>query len=178
MHFLEGRDRYTYGHSLRVANYSLTIAEQLKLSNLQKQRLRLAALLHDIGKITFSDSLFITDKPLTKLEMQLIKMHPIIGANIVAEINRSVALIIRSHHEQCDGKGYPNYLTEKDIPLLSKILSVADSLDAMLTERPYRPAMKLENVIKEISANSGKQFDSQIVRILIEYYKAGKLNTQ
>jgi len=178
MHFLEGRDRYTYGHSLRVANYSLAIAEQLKLSNLQKQRLRLAALLHDIGKITFSDSLFITDKPLTKLEMQLIKMHPVIGANIVAEINKSVALIIRSHHEQCDGKGYPNYLTEKDIPLLSKILSVADSLDAMLTERPYRPAMKLENVIKEISANSGKQFDQQIVRVLIEYYKTGKLNTQ
>ncbi|MFH1230930.1 MAG: HD domain-containing phosphohydrolase [Planctomycetota bacterium] len=178
MHFLEGRDRYTYGHSLRVANYSLVIAEQLKLSNLQKRKLRLAALLHDLGKITFSDSLFVTEKPLTKLEMQLIKMHPIIGANIISEINKSVALIIRSHHEQYDGKGYPDYLTGKEIPFLAMILSVTDSLDAMLTERPYRSAMKLENAIEEISLNSGKQFDPQIVRILIECYKAGKLNIQ
>ncbi|MFH0887706.1 MAG: HD-GYP domain-containing protein [Planctomycetota bacterium] len=177
MHFLEGRDRYTYGHSLRVANYSLIVAEQLELSSLQKQKLHLAALLHDFGKITFSDALFVTEKPLTKLEMQLIKMHPIIGANIVSEINKSVALIIRSHHEQYDGKGYPDSLTGKEIPLLSMILSVTDSLDAMLTERPYRPAMKLENAIEEISVNSGKQFDPQIVHILIECYKTGKLNT-
>lgn len=178
MHFLEGRDRYTYGHSLRVAKYSLIVAEQLELSSLQKQKLRLAALLHDLGKITFSDSLFVTEKPLTKLEMQLIKMHTIIGANIISEINKSVALIIRSHHEQYDGKGYPDYLTGKEIPFLSMILSVTDSLDAMLTERPYRSAMKLENAIEEISVNSGKQFDPQIVHVLIECYKAGKLNTE
>jgi putative nucleotidyltransferase with HDIG domain len=178
MHFLEGRDRYTYGHSLRVANYSKVLAEHLKLSDLQKQKLRLAALLHDLGKITFSDALFVTEKPLTKLEMQLIKMHPVIGANIISEINKSVALIVRSHHEQFDGKGYPDYLKGKEIPLLSMILSMTDSLDAMLTERPYRPAMKLENAIEEISLNSGKQFDPQIVFALIECYKAGKLQVQ
>ncbi|MEW6027467.1 MAG: HD domain-containing phosphohydrolase [Planctomycetota bacterium] len=172
---LEGRDYYTHGHSMRVANYSLAIAEKLGLSELQKQKIRLASVLHDIGKLTFSDTLFKADRALTKLELKIIEMHPIIGANIISEINKSIATIIRSHHEHYDGSGYPDGLKGRDIPLLSMIIAVTDAFDAMMTERPYQQATDAKTAIEEIKNKSGSQFSPEVVNILLECYNAGKL---
>jgi putative nucleotidyltransferase with HDIG domain len=173
--FMEGRDAYTYGHSLRVANYSVAIAKSIGLNEVQKQRLRLAALLHDLGKITFSDVLFTTQKSLTKLEIQLIKMHSVIGANMISGINKNISLIVRSHHENYDGTGYPDSLKGDKIPLLSRIITITDAFDAMLTERPYQTGMSIESAIEEVKLNSGKQFDPQLVEVLIGCYQSGDL---
>jgi len=172
---LEGRDYYTHGHSMRVANYSLAVADKLGLSELQKQKIRLAAILHDIGKLTFSDTLFKADRALTKLELKIIEMHPIIGANIISEINKSIATIIRSHHEHYDGSGYPDGLKGKDIPLLAMVIAITDAFDAMLTERPYQHATDVKTAIEEIKNKSGSQFDPDIVNIMLECYSSGKL---
>jgi len=172
---LEGRDYYTHGHSMRVANYSLAIADKLGLTELQKQKIRLAAILHDIGKLTFSDTLFKADRALTKLELKIIEMHPIIGANIISEINKSIATIVRSHHEHYDGSGYPDGIKGKDIPLLSMIIAISDAFDAMLTERPYQHATDIKTAIEEIKQKSGTQFDPEVVTILLECYNSGKL---
>ena len=172
---LEGRDYYTHGHSMRVANYSLAIADKLGLSELQKQKIRLAAILHDIGKLTFSDTLFKADRALTKLELKIIEMHPIIGANIISEINKSIATIIRSHHEHYDGSGYPDGIKGKDIPLLSMIIAITDAFDAMLTERPYQQATDVKTALEEIKNKSGTQFDPEVVNIMLECYNSGKL---
>ena len=172
---LEGRDYYTHGHSMRVANYSLVLAEKLGLSELQKQKIRLASILHDIGKLTFSDTLFKADRALTKLELKIIEMHPIIGANIISEINKSIATIIRSHHEHYDGAGYPDGLKGKSIPVLSMIIAVCDTFDAMLTERPYQKATDAKTALEEIKQKSGTQFDPDIVKVILECYNSGKL---
>ena len=172
---LEGRDYYTHGHSMRVANYSLVLADKLGLSELQKQKIRLASILHDIGKLTFSDTLFKADRALTKLELKIIEMHPIIGANIISEINKSIATIVRSHHEHYDGSGYPDGLKGKDIPLLSMVIAISDAFDAMLTERPYQHATDVKTAIEEIKQKSGSQFDPDIVNIMMECYNSGKL---
>jgi len=172
---LEGRDYYTHGHSMRVANYSLVIADKLGLTELQKQKIRLAAILHDIGKLTFSDTLFKADRALTKLELKIIEMHPIIGANIISEINKSIATIIRSHHEHYDGSGYPDGLRGKDIPLLSMVIAITDAFDAMLTERPYQHATDIKTAIAEIKQKSGSQFDPEMVNVMMECYNSGKL---
>lgn len=174
---LEGRDYYTHGHSMRVSNYALVLAEKLGLSELQKQKIRLAAILHDIGKLTFSDTLFKADRALTKMELKIIEMHPIVGANIISEINKSIAAIIRSHHEHYDGSGYPDGLKGKTIPLLAMIISVCDAFDAMLTERPYQHSIDINKAIEEIKNKSGSQFDPDIVNIMLDCYNAGKLQS-
>ncbi|MDI6732506.1 MAG: HD domain-containing protein [Planctomycetota bacterium] len=174
---LEGRDYYTHGHSLRVTNYCLMIAEELGLSEVQKQKLRLASLLHDIGKLSFSDTLFKADRALSKLELKLIEMHPLVGANIVSEINKSIALIIRHHHEHYDGSGYPHGIKEQNIPLLSRIIAVSDALDAMLSERPYQKSIDMKHAIEELKTHSGTQFDPLIVDVLIRCYHLGRLSS-
>jgi len=147
----------------------------LGLSELQKQKIRLASILHDIGKLTFSDTLFKADRALTKLELKIIEMHPIIGANIISEINKSIATIIRSHHEHYDGAGYPDGLKGKSIPVLSMIIAVCDTFDAMLTERPYQKATDAKTALEEIKQKSGTQFDPDIVKVILECYNSGKL---
>jgi HD-GYP domain-containing protein (c-di-GMP phosphodiesterase class II) len=174
--FLEERDRYTHGHSVRVTNYALIIAEEMQLSEAQKYDLRLAALLHDIGKITLKDTLLAKDNHLTKLELQAIRMHPIISHNIVVGISRPLARIIRYHHENYNGTGYPEGLRGEEIPFMSRLICLADAFDAMTTDRPYRSAMDIEFVLKEIREGSDKQFDPRVVKAFLAVYQEGKIN--
>ena len=175
--FLEERDCYTHGHSLRVMQYCSIIADLLNLSKAQKNKLKLSAILHDIGKVTLKDSILNKQsKVLSKTETKAIQMHPVIGFNIVSNVNKSLAHIILTHHENYNGKGYPGNLKDNEIPLLSRIIGLADAFDAMTTDRPYRKALKINAAIQEITKESGKQFDPTIVKTFLTAYRTGKIN--
>jgi HD-GYP domain-containing protein (c-di-GMP phosphodiesterase class II) len=175
--FLEERDCYTHGHSLRVMQYCSIMADLLNLSKFQKNKLRLSAILHDIGKVTLKDSILNKQsKVLNERETKTIQMHPAIGFNIVSNINKPLAHIILTHHENYDGKGYPDNLKNDEIPLLSRIIGLADAFDAMTTDRPYRKALKIDSAIQEIIKESGKQFDPTIVKTFLTAYRSGKIN--
>jgi len=174
--FLEERDRGTHGHSLRVANLCRIIADELGLPENQKRELYLAAILHDIGKVTLKDNLLYNEQQLTRFELQIVRMHPIIGYNILCGVNKGIAKIIRSHHEYYNGSGYPDGLKGDDIPLISRIMVLADAVDAMVSDRPYRRGMPIDDVIKEVKNQSGSQFDPKIVDVFLEAYRKGKLN--
>lgn len=174
--FLEERDRYTHGHSLRVANYCKVIADELNLSEAQKRELHLAAILHDIGKVTLKDNLLCNEHQLTRLELQIVKMHPIIGYNILSGINKVIARIIRSHHEYYNGSGYPDGVKGEGIPLISRVLCLADAIDAMISDRPYRHGIPISDVMKELKDQAGKQFDPKLIEVFLEAYRKGKVH--
>jgi HD-GYP domain-containing protein (c-di-GMP phosphodiesterase class II) len=173
--FLEEKDRYTHGHSLRVMRYALVVAEEMELSKSQRDELRLCSLLHDIGKVVIKDSLLNKAGALTKQELQTIRMHPTIGCNIVDKISRSLSRKILSHHEKFDGSGYPEGLRGEDIPLIARIIAIGDTLDAVTTDRPYRSAADLGFAVQEIAMHSGTQFDPVLVDALIAAFKRGTL---
>ncbi|MBI5360512.1 MAG: HD domain-containing protein [Planctomycetes bacterium] len=173
--FLEEKDRYTHGHSLRVMRYAMIIADEIMLPASQKEELRLCALLHDIGKVVIKDTLLSKEGPLTRQELQTIRMHPTIGYNIVEKISKSLSKKILSHHEHYDGNGYPDCLKGEDIPLVSRIISIADTLDAITTERPYRIAANIDYAVKEVQRNSGVQFDPVLVDAMVQAYDKGVL---
>ena len=166
---LDAKSPWTKGHSERVKNISLSIAREMGLDEDELEVLRMAGLLHDVGKIGTYDT--ILDKPdkLTPEEFELVKKHPAKGADILAPIKKfeDIAKIIRHHHERIDGKGYPDGLKGEEIPLLSKILCVADSYDSMTSDRPYRRAPGKEYVISELKRCSGTQFDPKVVEALL-----------
>ncbi|MFH1227429.1 MAG: HD domain-containing phosphohydrolase [Planctomycetota bacterium] len=174
--FLEERDRGTHGHSLRVANLCRIIAGELGLPETQKRELHLAAILHDIGKVTLKDNLLYNEQQLTRFELQIVRMHPIIGYNILCGVNKGIAKIVRSHHEYYNGSGYPDGIKGSDIPLVSRIMVLADAVDAMISDRPYRRGMPIDDVIKEVTSQSGIQFDPKLVEVFLEAYRKGKLN--
>jgi putative nucleotidyltransferase with HDIG domain len=173
--FLEEKDKYTHGHSLRVMKYCMVIADEIGMPKAQKAELRLCALLHDIGKVIIRDSLLSKAGPLTKQELHTIRLHPTIGFNIVDRISKNLSRKILSHHEKYDGTGYPKRLRGEEIPLVSRLIAIADALDAITTERPYRRASDIEFAIKEIKANAGTQFDPKLVAALVRAYEKGKL---
>ncbi|MBI4777399.1 HD domain-containing protein [Candidatus Desantisbacteria bacterium] len=162
---LEAKDTYTHGHCERVAEISLIIGHELKLSESQIEDLRMAAMLHDIGKIGISKQ--ILNKPgfLTQEEFMEIKKHPAIGEKIVEGIKfpKDVHDGIRLHHERFDGNGYPDGKGTTDCPLLAKIIQVADAYEAMTSNRPYRNAMCQEDALDELKKGKAKQFDPDIV---------------
>jgi putative nucleotidyltransferase with HDIG domain len=159
---IELRDPYTSGHSQRVAEYSTIIARALGLSNRDIDRVRVAALLHDVGKI---DQRFaaILQKPgrLTEEERAIIELHPVISADLVSRVSSLADIVtsVRHHHERWDGAGYPGGVSGERIPLFARIITFADTIDAMTTDRPYRPALGPEAVRAELLRNRGKQFD-------------------
>lgn len=162
---VDARDPYTSGHSSRVSKISILIAREMNLDNSFIETLEYGTLFHDIGKIGIPD--YILNKPgkLTFEEFEQIKKHPEVGYKIlsnVAFLNESLPLITH-HHERYDGNGYPNQLIGKDIPLGSRIIAIADTFDAMTSNRPYRKALSIEIAITEIVKNSGSQFDPDIV---------------
>lgn len=173
--FLEEKDRYTHGHSLRVMKYALVIADEMMLPKSQRDELRLCALLHDIGKVVIKDSLLNKAGALTKQELQMIRMHPTIGCNIVDKISRNLSRKILSHHERFDGTGYPEGLKGEEIPLIARIIAIGDTLDAVTTDRPYRSAADLEFAVHEIALHSGTQFDPVLVDALLVAFKKGTL---
>jgi putative nucleotidyltransferase with HDIG domain len=162
---IEASDPYTSGHSMRVSVYAESIAKQVGLPQNKIDLIKSAALLHDIGKIGIDKSILNKTGRLEKEEFETIKSHPEIGATIIADLSylSNISNIIRHHHERNDGKGYPDGLNHDNIPLETSILTIADSFDAMTTNRPYRNSLSLETALKEILDNQGTQFNPDIV---------------
>lgn len=175
---LDAKSHYTSGHSERVADFSLLLAQELNLSSVEQKRIHIGAHLHDIGKIGIPDSVLNKAGKLTDIEFAQIKQHPVIGDEIIGKIKifNEVCDIVRFHHERFDGKGYPDRLKGTDIPLGARIVAVADSLDAMISSRPYRVSYELSTAIAEIQRCRSTQFDPSIVDILLKLYHAGSLS--
>ncbi|MBZ9685344.1 HD-GYP domain-containing protein [Clostridium estertheticum] len=162
---MEARDRYTEGHSKRVAEISAVIAKELKYSQLKIEQLNMAALLHDVGKIGIDDCILNKPGKLTKEEFDTIKTHPQIGYNILKDIKNleNILPIIRNHHERYDGTGYPDGKSAEELGLDVFIVQLADSIDAMSTDRPYRKALHPDVVVEEVKKYSGTQFHPKVV---------------
>jgi hypothetical protein len=172
---LDARDRETKGHSTRVTDYTLDIARRLRLrpGTPAWEDLKRAALLHDVGKIGVSDFILHKPGPLTPEEWDEMRRHPGIGYEMLKGV-RFLALpaeIVLSHHERFDGKGYPRALAGEEIPLGARIFAVADTFDAMTSDRPYRRALPWEAARDEIVRHNGTQFDSQVVEAFLEAYE-------
>lgn len=168
---IEARDPYTSGHSQRVQAYSILIGKAAKLSNRECQRLGTAALLHDVGKIheIYAPILRKPDR-LTSDEWAIMKTHPAKSAELVSTVSQLSDLIepIRHHHENWDGTGYPDQLAGPTIPLWARIITIADTIDAMTTDRPYRKALSIAQVKAEIEDMAGKQFDPDLCYAVLE----------
>ncbi len=166
----DARDPYVGGHAAQVATYSIAIARDLGLPGERIEMIRQAALLHDIGKIAFPEALLQKQAPLTREEYELIKKHPDIGADFLATGQglKHLAPLIRYHHERWDGHGYPAGLAGEAIPLESRILNLADSVEAMASDRPYHRAMSIQAIIEEIQRCSGTQFDPRVVESFVQ----------
>lgn len=163
---VEMRDLYTGNHTHRVTNYALLLAEELGVSEAEKQVLRAAAALHDIGKIAIDDDILRKPGRLSDTEFTQMKMHVIRGSEIIQMVpGLAWALpIVRGHHERWDGTGYPDRLKGDEIPLLARVVSVADAFDAMTSDRPYRPGMSIDTAYEELQKGSGKQFDPALIQ--------------
>ena len=166
---VDAKDSYTKNHSDRVAYYSVLIAKALKLSTEEIEIIRDGALFHDIGKIGIPDSILQKIGPLTDDEYHDIKNHPSIGEHILmpAKIFTNIIPVVKHHHERFDGKGYPSGLSGSDIPLAARIACVADSFDAMTSDRSYRPRFTLYKALKELENCKGTQFDPEIVDVFL-----------
>jgi len=173
---LEAKDSYTHGHSLRVSQYALLIGEALKLDKKDLLNLELGALLHDIGKIGTPEHILLKPGHLTKEEFEIMKKHPVQSAEILSHIEllKEVVPIVKYHQERMDGLGYPDGLKGEHIPLLSRIVYIADAFDAMTSDRPYRKALPLEQVYDELLRCSGSQFDPHLVSLFIQVHKQKK----
>ena len=171
---IQVRDSYTEEHSKRVTEMAVKIAQTMKCPEEDVESLRIAAILHDIGKISVPDSVLLKPGRLNDDEYTVIKKHPQAGEDILRTVLLfdRVRTIIRHHHERWDGRGYPYGLAGATIPFLSRILAVADSFDAMTNNRPYRKALPLCTALEELRKNSGLQFDQQIVKAMLSLFPA------
>lgn len=172
---IEAKDPYTRDHSLRVTEYALKIGRMLGIGEQELEMIDFAGTLHDIGKIGVHDEILTKSGRLTPEEYAAIKQHPLIGERIVeplglGEIERA---IIRNHHERYDGKGYPDGIGGRDIPMLARIVAVADAFDAMTTTRSYRQALSIETAMDELARNRGTQFDPQAAGAMLEALDSG-----
>jgi putative nucleotidyltransferase with HDIG domain len=158
---MEAKDSYTSGHAARVQEYAVSLAKEIGMSERKIENIRKAAILHDIGKIGIDDSILKKSGSLTAAEYSMIKQHPVIGAEILKDVDflKEITEIIRHHHERYDGKGYPDGLKGDAIPIEAAILAIADVYDAMTSNRPYRSAMEKDVALREIRQNAGTQFD-------------------
>lgn len=166
---VDAKDPYTRGHSDRVSKYSVLIGEKLGLSKHELQILKVGGLFHDIGKIGISDNILLKPTKLTDTEYMEIKKHPSIGGHILENSNifEDIIPIVLYHHERFDGLGYPYKLSGKNIPLIARIVSIADSFDAMTSNRSYRNELPLNIVKLELKKCSGKQFDPNILKVFL-----------
>jgi HD-GYP domain-containing protein (c-di-GMP phosphodiesterase class II) len=174
---IDEKDPYTRGHSDRVAKYSVMIGQQLALPAEDLDRLRISALLHDVGKIGVDDRVLKKPGALTAEEFQIMKQHPSKGANIMRPVAQLKDVLpgIELHHEHVDGKGYPYGLKGDEIPMMARIIAVSDTLDAITTNRPYQSAMEIEEALRIIRKVSGTKFDLKVVEALEAVVQSGKL---
>lgn len=175
---LNAKDNYTHGHSIRVSDYVFRIGIIMGLSISEARKLKIAALIHDLGKINVASEILNKEGSLNDDEFSTIKKHVNFGSELVERIPymENFKEVILHHHERYDGSGYPSGLKGDEIPLYSRIISLADSYDAMLSTRPYRKAMDKEMVIEEIENCSGRQFDPEISKIFIKAIDDGVLD--
>ncbi len=172
---VEAKDPYTYGHSNRVNTYAVALADRIGLSPDEVSTLSAAALLHDIGKVGIPEAVLNKKEKLSKEDWEVIKAHPKLGANIVSNIPKLTPTVpgILHHHEKWDGSGYPEGLKGREIPIEARILAIADSFEAMTSVRPYRPALSIDEVVRELKKGAGIQFDPKLVEIFIGIIEAG-----
>jgi putative nucleotidyltransferase with HDIG domain len=180
--FIDAKDKYTRGHSIRVGFYTKKIAEKMDFDEDELDNIYYIALLHDVGKINISDSILNKPGKLDEEERNIIETHTTNGAQILKDFN-SVPHIVegaRYHHERYDGNGYPEGLAGENIPLVARIICVADAFDAMNSDRCYRKAYPMERIVKELKEGAGKQFDPEVVKVMLElieenvFYGIGK----
>ena len=180
---IEAKDHYTHGHTSRVTNLSIEIAQRMGIKAKKNfdgkflENLQISSLLHDIGKIGVPEHILNKRSSLTVGERNRIKEHPMIGVNILKSIKELEGAVsgVRYHHERFDGKGYPEGLKADQIPLIASIITVADSFDAMSTDRPYRLALNKTDAINEIRHLSGQQFSPQVTDTFLELCQEGKI---
>lgn len=166
---IDAKDPYTKGHSERVAEISLALAQELNLSDKDIENIEYTALLHDIGKIGIADNILGKNSSLTNKEFDKIKEHTVMGAKIIEPVDflKNSYEAIYHHHERYNGDGYPDGIKEKKIPLSARIIAVADAYDAMGSDRPYRKKLSHNKILKELKEQSGQQFDPEVVKAFI-----------
>jgi HD-GYP domain-containing protein (c-di-GMP phosphodiesterase class II) len=162
---VEARDAYTGKHAERVAEYGLAIAKVVGIELADEPQIEFGFLLHDVGKVAIPDAILFKPAPLSEDEFRLMARHPVVGWEILRDIDflGQAKDVVRHHHERWDGGGYPDRLAGDDIPLAARVFAIADSLDALTTERPYRKARGLAEGREEIVRNAGSQFDPDVV---------------
>lgn len=162
---LRCKDEYTWGHSLRVAYFCVSVGRELGLSEEALYELEVSALFHDIGKIGVPDNVLMKPTRLNEEEFQMMKLHPTKSFDILQEfpIFHQMALNAKHHHERYDGRGYPEGLKGEEIPLFSRIILVADTFDAMTSSRPYRSGLAMDVAFSELREFAGTQFDAKVV---------------
>jgi HD-GYP domain-containing protein (c-di-GMP phosphodiesterase class II)/HAMP domain-containing protein len=166
---IDAKDQYTHGHSKRVSEISLIVGEQMDLSKKELELLQYAGDLHDLGKIGISEVIISKEGKLTPEEYEIMKTHPLVGETIIEPVPflQEIRSVVRCHHEHYNGYGYPDGLKGDEIPLLSRILHIADAYDAMTSDRPYRRSLSHEMAIREIKKHSGNQFDPKVVETFL-----------
>jgi putative nucleotidyltransferase with HDIG domain len=163
---IDADDVYTSNHSRHVAIYASAIAEKMNLSQEERTRIRKAGLVHDVGKVGISDSIIGKQGQLKEDEYNIVKRHPAISAEIIGSMQgfHDIVSVVRAHHERWDGRGYPDGLKGEEIPLAARIIALADALEAMLSDRPYRRTRSFKEILDEIERCSGTQFDPAVVK--------------
>jgi HD-GYP domain-containing protein (c-di-GMP phosphodiesterase class II) len=174
---IDGKDPYTRGHSERVSRFSIAIAQGLGLPDEEIEKIRISALLHDVGKIGIDDKILKKPSALTDEEFAVMKQHPQKGYKIMSQIPAMKEFLpgMYMHHEMINGQGYPQGLKGEEIPLQARIVSVADTFDAMTTDRPYQKAMKFEEALALIKKFVGTRYDDQVVASLVAACDSGQI---
>jgi HD-GYP domain-containing protein (c-di-GMP phosphodiesterase class II) len=174
---IDGKDPYTRGHSERVSRFSMASAQRLGLSDEEVEKIRISALLHDVGKISIDDKILKKPAALTDEEYEIMKGHPQKGYKIMSQIPAMKEFLpgMYMHHEMVNGKGYPQGLKGDEIPLMGKIVAVADTFDAMTTDRPYQKAMKFEDALARIETFVGTRYDETVVAAFAEACREGQI---
>ncbi len=167
---LEAKDPYTAGHSDRVSRFAYLLARRMGLDRHVCEDIRDAALMHDIGKIGVPERVLLKPSRLSESEVRLIQMHPSIGAQILEPVKpmRRYIAAVKHHHERWDGKGYPDGLRGEEIPIEARITLIADTFDAITSDRPYRSAKPLELAVDQFTRFAGSQFDAECVRVFLQ----------
>jgi len=170
---VESRDPYTSGHQERVATLARTISRKMGLSEEMIESIHIAATLHDVGKINIPAEILSRPKQLNEIEMEMIRMHPEVGSNILKSIEfpYPIALIVLQHHERVNGSGYPMGIAGENILLEARILAVADVVEAMASHRPYRPALGIAKAMEELSRKQGELYDKEVVEVCLRLFK-------
>src|SRR6185437_13708258 len=170
---MKERDPYTYGHCRRVARHARLLAQAAGLTEAEQTAVEFASMFHDLGKMAIPDSILLKPGRLTPAEEEIMRIHPVKSVEIIQPLTKTTffkGLVpgIRHHHERYDGKGYPDGVMGEKIPLIARIILIADTFDAMTTTRPYRNGMEHQFAYRELKTFAGRQFDKQLVEIFLK----------